>query len=120
MSAIEAGEQLGLQTIPRTELEEVRGEGFGNDVVGTIIAIAMSSNISKTQLLRSLYAVQQTYGWAWYLSTAGAKAFGWEIGRALALRDGNPDLGPFYSKSNIIRLAPWYVRAGNSIVKQNR
>jgi hypothetical protein len=54
MAAIEAGDQLGLQTIPRTELEEVRGEGFGNDVVGTIIAIAMSSNISKTQLLRSI------------------------------------------------------------------
>jgi hypothetical protein len=28
MAAIEAGDQLGLEVIPRTELEEVRGEGF--------------------------------------------------------------------------------------------
>jgi hypothetical protein len=28
MAAIEAGDALGLETIPRSELEEVRGEGF--------------------------------------------------------------------------------------------
>jgi hypothetical protein len=38
MAAIEAGDQLGLQTIPRSELEEVRGEW----AVGLFLAFAAS------------------------------------------------------------------------------
>jgi len=74
MGAIEAGDALGLEVIPRSELEEVRGESFTS-----ILKIAWQ----KSYPVRVLWQAYQGYDLA-----------GWELGRMLAIRDGLPDPGP--------------------------
>lgn len=120
MSALYAGDAQGFEVLQRAELEEVRGEGFMNDVIGTIAAISIAAKVSPKVLLGVLKDVNKMYGTAWYLSTSGAKAFGWELGRAMALRDGHPDPGPFYLQSSVVRLPPGYLRMGVELYQRFR
>jgi hypothetical protein len=41
MAAIEAGDALGLEVIPRSELEEVRGEGGGANYLSFLVELGL-------------------------------------------------------------------------------
>jgi hypothetical protein len=88
MAAIEAGDALGLEVIPRSELEEVRGEN-------------LRKAMSIYYPLRAIY----TAYWSWDM-------VGWEIGRMIAVRDGLPDPGPKPNARGMQRMV-YYITTNN-------
>ena len=119
--AINAIDVMGLEVIPRKELEEVRGEGFGNDIVGAIMAMSIAAHVSPTVLAKTFAKIFGMYTTAGKAAAAGADAFGWEIGRAMAINEGYPDPGPFYAKNNAVRYTkymPTFVKVGNAIFQK--
>ncbi len=120
-SAINAIDAMGLEVIPRKELEEVRGEGFTNDVMGTIISLSIAANVSPTVFVKTFAKIFSMYATPAMAAAAASDAFGWEIGRAMAIRDGYADPGPFYSKINRSRYKtymPIYLKIGDSIFRK--
>lgn len=126
-SAINAIDAMGLEVIPRKELEEVRGEGWKENVADALGAIIISYNIGPISTAKTLGAIyskaSSVYGgYGFTLAKASMSALGWEIGRYMAIRDGYPDPGAFYSPQNVKavgkNLIPAPVRFGYNLVKK--
>ena len=112
-------DNMNLPALPDSVAKDVRGANLASDAFGVILAISYSYKISYSALGSALWQIKNYYGWSWTAASASSKALGWEIGRAMAIRDGYGDIGPFYSPTNIARLLPWYVQMGTNIVRSN-
>jgi hypothetical protein len=77
MAAIEAGDQLGLQTIPRSELEEVRGEYWDEISYALSILAAVGCNTTACGVVAATgtyLLVKTPYGYRWAASQPITKA----------------------------------------------
>jgi hypothetical protein len=125
-AAIEAIDSMGFEVIPRSELEEVRGEGWKENVVGVLSAIIISYNVGPLSVGKTLASIYNNTssafgGYGLSLATASMRALGWEIGRSMAISKGYPDPGAFYKSQNrdriVVELIPTPVRFGYNLVK---
>jgi len=95
MSALRAGDAMGLEVIPRKELEEVRGEGLLSNVKAVW---------NKSYAIRVLWTAYQAYDMV-----------GWELGRRIAISEGLPDPGP-KPKSTMLQKAVYGAASVYSVV----
>ena len=80
-------------------MAEVRGEGIIYDAIfGDLIAISIAYNVSPWVFFKTAFLSINPLVSAATAAGDASRAFGWEIGRMIAVSQGYPDPGSFYGE----------------------